>query len=346
MKKFYVAAACLMMGYAANAQVLLSEDFQGDLTHIQIAYPSGDATDPSWYTFDEDGLDDGSPSDRPGEWFLALAFASGDSLTTSGDENLVLASNSWHTSPAQAKNWLITASVDLPFGTGTLTWKSAPFQTPYYLDGYQVKIATTDNDLGSFNTTLFDAGEYVSGLLAEGQAANYTNYIFTPVGSYLHGFDDATNTIVAAEVEDNDGDQARWNGVLTEHTVDLSAYAGQTIFIAFYHNSFDDNLISIDDIELSWTVGVNEKESFLSKVNVYPNPTTDYLTLEYTMSTASPVIMTITDVTGRMVSTESLGIVNAGNNVKTLDVTGFAKGTYNVQLRTDRGVKSLSFVKK
>lgn len=344
MKKFYVAAAAtLAMGYS-NAQVLLNEDFQeNDFSHIQITYPSVSTSDTSWYNYDEDGLPDGSGTTRNDEWFLTYAFAVADSLTTTGDTNVVITSNSWFSSPGQAKNWLITKSLDLPAGTGTLKYKSASFQTPYYLDGYQVLLSNSDNDLGSFSTVLAEAGEYTAGDATAGAADDYSGYTFAPAGAWTQGINGGV--IVPAEVEDS-GDHARYTGVLTEKTVDLSAYAGQTIFIAFLHNSFDDNLISLDDIRVDWVTGVNENESLLSKITAYPNPTTDFITLDYTMSAASPVILTVTDIYGRMVYTESMGIVAAGANKKGIDVSGYAKGTYNVQLRTDRGMKSLSFIKK
>lgn len=344
MKKFYVAAAAFFaMGVSVNAQILLSEDFQGDLSHIQVTYPSVTTSDTSWYDHDNDGFADGSGGSRAGEWFLAYAMATADSLTPTMDTNVVMASNSWHSSPSAADNWLITRSIMLPAGTGVLTFKSATRQTPYYLDGYEVLISTTDNDLGSFNagSPLITAAEYTGGSSTLG--GDFASYTFAPAGAWIQGWNGTA--MVPSELE-YDGDSARFVGILTTKTVNLGAYAGQNIFIAFHHNSFDDNLTSIDDIQISWTVGVNENESLLSKVNVYPNPTTDYLTLEYTMSAASPVIMTITDISGRVVATESLGLVAAGVNKKELDVTGYAEGTYNVQLRTDRGNKSFSFVKK
>lgn len=346
MKKVYVAAALLILGLSAKAQVtLLSEDFQGSsFPYIQIAYPPGNSTDTSWYSVDVDQLIDGSTGGtRPEQWYITLAYATADSLTTDGDTNFILSSSSWFAPAAQAENWFITKSIDVPPGAGTLKWKSSTFQTPYYLDKYEVRISTTDNDPASFSDMVYRSAEYTAGTEADGQAGNYAGYTFAPAGEWTQGFDDATNTIVMAEVE-FDGDQARYKGRLIEKTVDLSAYANQTIFIGFLHNSDDDNLVGIDDIEFEWTVGIAEQNTITS-LTAYPNPTVDYVNIAYNMSNASPVIVTVTDVYGRIVATESLGIVAAGANTKQLDATGFATGTYNVQFRSDKGTSSFSFVK-
>src|SRR5688500_8220515 len=118
MKKFYVAAAFLALVVGSKAQtILLMEDFQGDLSNIQVSYPSVLTTDASWYDFDGDGLADGSGASRPNEWFAAYAFAVADSLTGTGDTNVVMASNSWtnnFTTPV--KNWLISPNVMIPAG--------------------------------------------------------------------------------------------------------------------------------------------------------------------------------------------------------------------------------------
>lgn len=344
MKKIYVAAALLLgLGSSSQAQILLNEDFQGTLGNIQISYPSVTSPDASWYTFDEDGLSDGSGGSRAGEWFPIYVFANADSITPGGDTNVALAANSWFVSPAQAKNWLITQSVDIPAGaTGAvLKFKSATRQTPFYLDGYEVYLSNTDNDLPSFTNLLYTAAEYASGAVTLG--SDFASYTFTPSSAWIQGWNGTAE--VPSEFE-YDGDSARLIGVLTEKTISIGAYAGQTIFIAFLHNSFDDNLTSVDDIVIDAMTNVGEVNSVTS-VSVYPNPTVNLVTVEMNISQASAAsVVTVTDIFGRMIHTESLGMLNEGANKFTVDATEYATGTYNVTVKTANGVARTSFIKK
>ena len=344
MKNIYVAAAAF--GLALNAQsqtVLLSEDFQGDLSYIQISYPAGGTTDASWYNWNDDLNTDASGGSRPEEWFLIYPFAVADSVTSGGDTNIVLGSNSWVSGDDFiTKNHLITASIDIPAAatSATLRFKSAPRQTPLYLDGFRVFLSNTNNDLTSFTTTLFTAKEFDG---PGNMGGDWSAYTFAPAGAgFVHGWD-GTNQ-VNAQLE-YDADSARWIGVLTEQTISLAAYAGQTIFIDFYHVSEDDNLLSIDDIVVEVLLGDKEITNTLSKLNAYPNPTTDLINFEFTSESASPAIMTVTDVYGRIVGTQSLGMVNQGSNKVNFDASALAFGTYNVQIRTDKGTTNTSFVK-
>jgi hypothetical protein len=336
----------LGLGLSSQAQVLLNQDFQGDLSNILIGYPAGTATDVNWYDHDDDLMADGSPSGRPGEWFLAYPFAIADSLTGTGDTNFVMASNSWTNDfSTPVANWLITESVALPTGVTSiaLRWKSAPYQTPLYLDGYTVKLATANNDLPSFTTTLYNAAQYSDeGGAYPSYGCVFADYEFLPAGAWVHGWDGTAD--VPSGLEDS-GDCSRWLGILTQKTVDLTAYAGQTVFIAFVHNSNDDNLLSLDDIQIEAITSVAENNG-VSKLNVYPNPAVDMITFEFTASASAMGILEVTDVFGRLVATQSLGALNEGANKVAFDASSLANGTYNVKIRSDKGVTTTSFIKK
>ena len=343
MKKLYISAALMMMGVGvSNAQTdtLLYENFQGPTyDHIVIAFP-----DPSlpefWYDYDEDQISDANGRDQ--WWFLAYAVAQVDSLTPDGDTNFVMGSSSWHSSVAQASNWLITPAINIVNNTAVLKFKTATRQTPYYLDGYEVKISTGTNDPLDFTDLVYTAAEYSSGAVSNG--GNFAAYTFTPSGAWIQGWNGSA--LVPTEIE-YDGDSARFLGILTEKTISLASYSGQTIFVAFHHNSLDDNLLTIDDILVTGTLGTEEFNLNLNlNVNVFPNPTSDYLNLGFEVQNATPVIYTITDVMGRMVSTQSMGLLNSGKHAERINVSGLATGTYNLSVKTDKGENTISFIVK
>lgn len=358
MKKFYIAAGLLAIGFTSSAQTIaLSEDFQGSLANIQISYPSALPADTNWYDFDEDGLADGSGGGRPNEWFPAYAFASADALTGTGDSNVVMASNSWtNVFATPVKNWLISPNVLIPVGAtaAVLKWKSASYQTPLYLDGYSVRISTTTNDLGAFGASQYTAAEYSDeGGAYINHGSNFADYEYlnpttnAPTTSlWVQGWDGAS-TWVMSEIEENPTpDSSRWLGILTPKSISLGAYVGQNIFFAFVHETHDDNYLSVDDFSVEYVLGAETTNS-ITKINTYPNPTVDYVTVEYTAESASAAaFLNITDVNGRNISTQSLGMMNAGVNKIQIDATDFASGTYNVSIKTDKGLGLVSFIKK
>lgn len=311
----------------AQNDTLLFENFQDqNLPYIQIGPPNGSTNETTdWYNFDEDQLPDGSPSNRPGEWFLAYPFATADALTPSGDSNIVLASSSWTNVSQFTLNWLITPKIQIN-GPTTLSWKAAPRQTPRYLDGYRVLISTTDNYETSFNTVLFDAAEYLS---APGSFADssFSNYSFS--NGFVHGQDGTYIEYV--------GDSARFIGELRPFSVSLDAYIGQSVYIAFLHRSMDDNLISIDDILVTGVATSIKEEDNEFKSGAFPNPASNMLTLNYTLPKSSSIDVLVYDSNGRLVENKFIGMQIAGKQSISYNVANLANGEYSFVIRSSFG---------
>src|SRR5258705_6591756 len=143
----FLAAMCV-----AQNDTLLWEPFDVDpvgnpnINFQNQVQPSGTITnDPNWYNWDNDGLPDQSPqANRPGEWFWQSGgFADVDTLDG------CMASNSWTLSPIPVENFLITPALQIIDANAVAHWLSATFQTPRYLDGYEVRVSTTNNDINS-----------------------------------------------------------------------------------------------------------------------------------------------------------------------------------------------------
>lgn len=181
----------------------------------------------SWPNLDLDGHTDANG--RPDEWYIRFEEQS----TTPGDTNWVATSSSWFTSLQTANNWLILDAVTICDPSFVLRWWSAPFEGPTYLDGYTVYLSPTGSALpNDFTVTLAE--------FAEG--------------------DDMGNVGPGIEHTEYNG----INGVLQQWSVALGAYNGQTVRIAFVHDSYDDNLIAIDDIQI-----IQDEPYDLAAENVY-----------------------------------------------------------------------------
>lgn len=317
----------LSFSYSQN-DTLIWTDFSTDpAAYIQFGVlPPGLTSDTSWYNLDVDMQQDGSGSGRPLEWFWTNGFAPADS------GQMVLASSSWTNNPVATDNWLITKSITISDSNAVLSWASAPYQTPRYVDGYFIFISTTTNDYNAFSDTIFQAAEYLS--LNNSSAANlFSSYTFT--NGFVHG-QDSTYTIL-----DPTSDSSRLLGVLRPFSASLKQYAGKNIFIAFDHHSIDDNFISIDNILVTGTktVGINE-ESREIKSNAYPNPAFDRLYLDLTITSETNVTIEIFDIIGRKVWQENLGNLTLGKQYHSINVSELATGTYEVQIISKKGISN------
>jgi hypothetical protein len=306
----------------AQNDTLLYENFDVDNTASWLPFNSGN--DLTWVNFDADGLPDAN--NRPQEWFWSDA-----GFSTIDENDGCLFSSSWLAGflPGN-RNWLMTPPIQIVDASAMLYWSSAPRQTPLYLDGYTVLVSTTDNIEASFTDTIFQAAQYLAGT-----GNNFAAYTFSP--GFVHGMD---GTYI-----EFDADSSRWIGEQRPFSASLASYAGQTIYIAFLHDADDDNLISIDDLLVKGTlVGLSELEQELG-FNVYPNPVSDKLELNYKLNNTQPVVAEISDVRGAVVMSSGRSIQIAGQQKLTIDVSKLAAGTYDVSLKLKEGVLHTRFVK-
>lgn len=329
MKKFYtLLTALLLLALGTQAQnVILFEDFEGDTINIPTAIPTGN--DNTWINADFDGLPDGSPNGRPNEWYLTYGFSTLDS------SSVVITSNSWTNDPnTPVANYLILPPIQLFDNTGVLEWKSAPFQTPRYLDGYQVLVSKTGNFPDNFTDTLFYASEYISqpgAVDSSNNTALFNSFQFSPNG-FIHGAD--------GQYTEYNGDYRRLRGVLRPFSASLAAYAGQTIYIAFCHGTTDDNLLSLDDIKVSGNglnLGKAKIDAKLFEIKTTPNPASDIVRIEYTLPEMASLNLGIYDVSGRLMKTITHGTQLKGTYFYNVDVKDLAAGVYNVIMNSSKG---------
>lgn len=351
MKKIFTLLTVLLLAKAVSVKAqdtLLYEGFQfvmdSYLNHI-TSPPAGVNVDSMWYDYDADQLADGSGSSTPrkDDWFQVLSYADTD-LYVPGtmDTNIVMGSNSWFSSPGLADNWLITRNIQLG-DHDTLYWRAAPFQTPRYLDGYEVKLSTTNNDDLSFTHVLFTAAEMTGLSQTAGDSSIFANHVFS--AGFVHGED---STYIESKPS---RPTAAYTGVLRPFFVALDPYANQNVFIAFHHNSFDDNLISIDDILIRGTAsnptaGITEKSKLDLNLNVFPNPAEDHAQLNFQLATDTEVLVTVTDITGKVIYSENKGKLQQGRHFAMINTASLSKGFYTLAVQTNSSRNTTKLIVK
>lgn len=115
----------------------------------------------------------------------------------------------------------------------------------------------------------------------------------------------------------------------TEVTFDLSAYDGQTVYVAIQCVSEDAWVFMIDDISIDFFVGTPENENEI-EFSIYPNPVYNQLNI------TSGVEMTevqIFNQLGQVVYSEVVKNTNF-----TLNTLGFNTGVYFVRIITEQGI--------
>ncbi len=74
----------------------------------------------------------------------------------------------------------------------------------------------------------------------------------------------------------------------------------------------------------------------LHSLNVFPNPTSNMANLEFISATKQAVQISIIDVNGKIIMTQSINS-NTNKNTIALDLSSYAKGIYLVKLQTNNG---------
>ena len=115
-------------------------------------------------------------------------------------------------------------------------------------------------------------------------------------------------------------------------TLDLAAYVGQDIHVAFVHFDCTDNFyIKFDDVSTT-TVGINNANMEDVSVSVYPNPASDILNIR---SANRVIAVNVFNIVGQTVIS-----TNPGANQTELDLSTLTSGVYFVKVETILGTKT------
>ena len=82
-------------------------------------------------------------------------------------------------------------------------------------------------------------------------------------------------------------------------------------------------------------LSVNENTLQVADAAIYPNPTTTTSTVEFNLVNASEATISITDLSGKIVSERNLGQLNAGANATEINTTSFNAGIYYVTVSSN-----------
>jgi hypothetical protein len=102
---------------------------------------------------------------------------------------------------------------------------------------------------------------------------------------------------------------------------------GTALFIANQFGAKYENQFFVDQ-----AIGIDNGIANQTRLNIYPNPATDLLNIDLTLSNESIVKMELYDLSGRLVYSNYSGRLRMGDHDLSLEVSGLRKGTYTLRV--------------
>lgn len=119
--------------------------------------------------------------------------------------------------------------------------------------------------------------------------------------------------------------------------VDLLSVAGSDNVRVMFENVSDaGNNTYIDDITITFNVGIDEIEFDVYDLQLYPNPASGDVSVSYNISKSSDVVIEVLDILGKQVKMEERKNQIPGIHLMNIDISTLSKGVYFVNLKTDR----------
>lgn len=161
---------------------------------------------------------------------------------------------------------------------------------------------------------------------------NYSIYVATA---------DDLATLEAAEVSFTETyDDPANAGTQYDRELDLTSFAGQTVYIAIrHHDCTDQDWISIDDVTVTAESVMSVSDLDAKVSSVYPNPVVDSFNVNLSSKfNANNVTVTVTDLAGRTVKTFG--------SAASYNVADLAAGVYVVKITDGKNTETKKIVKK
>lgn len=139
-----------------------------------------------------------------------------------------------------------------------------------------------------------------------------------------------------------DGQAANRINHATEHSVEEF----EDMYVVAWIQGNDKQVFQAANLTASSTTGVNDGTASFDALNIYPNPTTDAVSVKLNVTKPTNVLSTIVDNAGNIVCSKSARYT-VGNNVLEYNVSDLPQGLYHVMIFDEKNNASvLEFVKQ
>lgn len=346
MKSCVIALVFCLSGFILKGQnfaapdTLIKERFETDPTEFMLPNPTGNDLDWVNYDVDQETALCVNGSFTPLGWYWEGDLSVADPNQT--DNNAYTSCSFLDLPPDEShnRNWLIISPIFIPDTSYWLSWRSLAFQGPMFVDGYKVLVSKASNkpDTGDFLDTIFTAAQMVSAL--DLGSLNTDDYVYSEGYIHADGYTD-TNYYFTGYTQTG---LPFYRGRLEPHVASLKNYAEQMIYIAFLHDSDDDNLIQLDDIIVSGaeTMAAQSLENVLF-FNVLPNPVRSAAYFSWKLKFPQKGRLVVTDNAGQLVAQQTFNSRAEGQIF--FETHYWTPGIYYCTLETASGRATTKLVK-
>lgn len=100
----------------------------------------------------------------------------------------------------------------------------------------------------------------------------------------------------------------------------------------------------VDNLAFSGSVtGIENHESFVSEMVVYPNPSSEVVNFKFNIKSAQQINIEITDINGKVIRSNNFGKMQ-GESTQSVNISGIAKGTYFVKINGEQATETRKLV--
>ena len=100
----------------------------------------------------------------------------------------------------------------------------------------------------------------------------------------------------------------------------------------------------VDNLAFSGSVtGIENHESFVTDMSIYPNPSSDMVNFKFNIKTAQQINIEISDINGKLIRSENFGKIQ-GETYQNMNISGIAKGTYFVKIKGEKSIETRKLV--
>ena len=317
-------------GFTSGTVKVRAGNCVGNSDYRTLNIYGGVPTTPAWYQEAADdnqivGVCGGSTHD-----YEVFVIPGVTSYTFTAPSGAVINDNNGHTGnplTTSAAGFLADPEVSVTFPSGFVSGNITAYATNTCGNSSPVTLAVRSAPTAPVSITGSSSvcKSYTSVTYSIAAVAGATNYTWVITGgARFNGNNSASYTTTAASVTVKFTGATSGSATLTvvaNNGCGSSANSSKSIGVNLGCRSTNDNIAS--------TV-----EPVISNMKAYPNPTQGKLNLEFNIASGENYSLKVMDMTGRLVQTMN-GRASIGENLIELDMSGFAKGLY--QLSIDNG---------
>lgn len=192
----------------------------------------------------------------------------------------------------------------------------------------------------------------VAGQKLESMKSNLLAQYPGKIKSYAFGFNNSysCNTVnnwvttngFTSVPSDSGAAQVAYYGGMGMPTIIIAAGAGHTLlgspYVGFTTSDTTQMAANIRNFLNSQATGVTENIGMISELNVFPNPATSEIKMQFNLNENSNIVIDVLDITGRLVMNFLTEKTQAGTIIKTFNTAALAQGNYIVRIKTNDSV--------